>query len=216
MRKFVLLTAILFFFLYSKAQIGFRIYKEAAYYPISGPIVKGKISMIPDQDYFMFKADSNGEKQQIYLSDVKSVIFKKDTLISLYYFDGKENKFYLGKLVMDGKTKLYSKTDPRVNTYPEQEFNRNYNAQAPQSNNNSPFVMSNTAHYSVITGYYFGTDTPQETIKLDKTNFKEQMSNVLAEYPDMVEQIQNEKLNMKHFDAILKEYYSRKGITPGK
>jgi len=196
----------------SFAQILGRKYSQGTYYTIDGQKREGLIaydfsppsifSSSPDNKLF-FKADSNAKREKIKASTMKSfIVTNKDTArVDSFVIVKKLERsrikydFDFIQVIFDrGPIKLY-----------------NYRLQRQTGAGINGFGLA-VIYYD---NYYFFGENADDAVEMKRKNFKDVMSKMLADDPEIVNLIQNEKYSIGDMHEMLKAYYSHR-LTAAK
>jgi hypothetical protein len=207
MRKILLLLCIINITISANAQftIGKK-WKEGLYYDLNGVKHSGFISWKAPQtsflkakgDHIYYKPEKKADKIEIISDKLQSFVFGKDSFIvsknKLF-----EKKPFLKVILNNTTTKLYSSLVTNSSS-PSMTM-------TPSGN----MAMSGAGFQYTGTEYYFGSD-PDNVTELDKKNFIEAMSNIMADKPETVERIKNKKLGYNNMSDLF--YFYEYGIMP--
>lgn len=213
MKKFLLLLCILSITISAKAQLFGKNWKEGSYYDLQGTKHAGLISWTPPQlsflkgkgDNIYYKKDKKSDDIKIKSVDLMAFNMKVDEETIDSFIVSKNEKFedapFLN-VVIAHDVKLYSWI-----TAPPQAPGMGVGGMVMG-------VGRVTMGVGVSAGktiYFFGSD-PENVTKLDKKNFIETMSKIMADKPETVARIKNKKLRYGDMDDLL--YFYRFGLMP--
>jgi hypothetical protein len=211
MRKILLLLCILSITISAKAQLFGKSWKEGSYYGTDGKKYTGFISweiaspsiFKSKGDYIFFKPDKKADDLKINSIDLRAFTMRVDEE-TIDSFTVSKNiifeKASFLKVLIANDIKLYS----WVTTYKAPP------TMTMSANGWMPDV-STLGRYNTKISYFFGSD-PENVTKLDKKNFIEAMSKIMANKPDAVARIKNKKLRYSNMDDLL--YFYKYDIMP--
>jgi len=201
MRKILLLLCIISITFSAKAQLFGKHWDKGSYYDTAGHKHIGLISWVAPQTSFLtgtgdeiyFKTDKTAEELKIKSDSLNSFLVETDT--ATYSYVVSKNKILEKKpilqILFDNTPKLYASLTTR---------------KASGSMGSVGFGVS-----YLHSEYYFGDDHNSIT-KLDKKNFIEVMSKIMADKPETVERIKSKRLRIGDMDALL--YFYKYGLMP--
>jgi hypothetical protein len=209
MRQILLLICIFSITVTARAQFGASKYKSGYYYSSSGQKLSGLISFNPAFDRLYYKENEEAKYQKIKINDISALIITDKEIpdsLSVMTEDGKGNKKYFAKLVINSPaTKIYYKfvsintggAGPTMTT-----------GVAP---NSSGVGVHNTYTWSTRAGYSGTISIPMyeengTTYEITRSNFKEILTKVLVNKPDLIQQINDKTLKLKDMNKIISIY----------
>jgi hypothetical protein len=190
MRKILLLLCILSITIGTKAQYK-KSWPQGYYYDTVGVKHVGLISWEAPQksvfagkgDYLHFKANKNGEKIKLKQTDLKSFVIQNDSMLNDSFIVSKNilfTKTPFLQVLLNGKIKLFKLT--RIfNTF--------------GVNGGSSFIED----------YYYGEDDAHLTA-IDKKNFIDVMSDLLASKAYVVKRIKDKTFKLDKIEGLLYFY----------
>ena len=222
MRKILLLLCILSITIGAKAQLFGKSWKEGAYYDSDGVKHAGlvlwtppqlSLSFVKDQgDNIHFKKDKKGEDVEIKSSDLISFIMKIDDETIDSFIVSKNKMFTKApflKVEIANDIKLYSWMTKRQ-SYAVVMANPSWTPMARAGE----MAMIRTEVPSLFDGkttYFFGSD-PKNVTELDKKNFVETMSKIMANKPEAIARIKSKKLRYGDMEDLL--YFYKYDVMP--
>jgi hypothetical protein len=206
MRTILLVLCILSVTFSAKAQLFGGDWSEGSYYDLSGKKVSGLISWTPPQksflsnagDYINYKANKEAKKIKVPSTQLQGFIIEQDSFVVSHYKDLTKAPFL--EVLLNSPVKLYVSSI---------------------SVSSAPVMMGGGAIGAMMApgirggskNYYYGTGT-EDITKLDKKQFIEVMSKLMASKPEVVAKIQNKTFKYSKI-ADLVVYY-KTGIIPVK
>lgn len=211
MRKVVLLLIIIVSTLAAKAQPQ-RKWFEGTLYHTSGEIFDGLISWAPphkgeyeDGDRILYCADEKSEVFPIPYYKIKSFVMGADSFVVSRNVLFKNSPFMI--VSVDNATKLFT-----VKTA-KNGFPLIINTGGFTGNVGMGVGVGTTVGGGTRTTYYYGT-TQDNVTKLEKKEFIDVMSNVMADKPEVVAKIKDKTFRYGDMEDLLTYY--RTGQMPKK
>jgi hypothetical protein len=208
MRKILLLLCILSITITAKAQFFSRNWTEGAYYDSVGIKHGGLIAWeaptsaiyLGRLDYIRFKPKKDADGAKIYARGFKSFVMGEDSFVVSKSALLAKNPFLKVLVSNNDTTKLYAYLVAK---------------QIPVGGIAGSFGMLTAGlgfslKYFSST-YYYGTN-PDNLTKLDKKQFIEVMTRIMADKPEAVTRIKNKKLRYGDMDDLL--YFYRYDVMP--
>jgi hypothetical protein len=206
MRKILLLLCILSITLVAKAQFPSLINKsissyrwaEGVYYDSLGTKHSGfitwEIPLIGNKlDYIGFKPAKKADNVKIYSTALRSFVIGEDSIVTSNNVLFKKSPFLRVLINNSDTTKLYE-----------------YLVAHRGGSGTMGAGISASINYTTST-YYYGTN-PDNPTKLDKKNFIETMSHIMADKPEAVARIKNKKLRYGDMNYLL--YFYKYDVMP--
>jgi hypothetical protein len=206
----------------AKAQMFGGKFEAGYYYDINGQKVEGLINEntsgkgpIPYEGYIIFKEAEKAPKQNLSASMIHGYVIGRDSFIVAHSpRNGAWSKYELDfvRVVVNAPTKLYtingsdhsgggSGSRPSVSTGFGVGGGIGSGVGLGLSLGSGLFGGGGSSHNA----YYYGTET-NNMAEVNKQNFIDVMSEVLADEPDVVEKIKNRKYKIGDMDALIKYY----------
>jgi len=212
MRKILLLLCILSITISAKAQFFGKNWKEGSYYGTDGNKHIGLIAwevaspsiFKKKGDHIFYKTDKKADNVKISSTDLTAFTMRYDEETIDSFIVSKnimlENNPFL-RVVIANNIKLYSwlTTTTMAPTMTMGTYGWKLD------------LITKGSRYSVKTTYFFGSD-PENVTKLDKKNFIEIMSKIMADKPEAVARIKNKKLRYGDMEDLL--YFYRYDMMP--
>jgi hypothetical protein len=211
MRTILLVLCILSVTFSAKAQLFGRDWSEGSYYDLSGKKITGLISWsVPSKSIFsgpgdniFFKPNKEGKKVKIPSTQLTAFVMENDSFVISHHQDLAKAPFLA--VMLNSAVKLYLSSTAR--------------ASAPMMVGN-PAMMGTAMMYTAgfaFSGnknvYYYGSDADALT-KLEKKQFIEVMSKIMADKPEVVAKIQDKTFKYSKIEKLL-DYY-KTGKLSGK
>ncbi|GGH04554.1 hypothetical protein [Mucilaginibacter phyllosphaerae] len=203
MRKILLLLCILSITLTAKAQLFSKNWIEGCYYDTAGVKHQGLIAWDPPSannlfkgkgDNIFYKNGKKGEKIKLKNSEIRSFLLKNDNTM-LDSFVVTKNKDFQKKpflmVLFNNDTKIYVSY---VN-----------NSSPNMAPNAAGLMMFSPGYSGNIIKYYYGTNPDSLTV-LNKKNFVEIMSCLLAGKPNVVAKIKDKTFKISKLEELLYFY----------
>jgi len=222
MRKILLLLCILSITICAKAQLFGKSWKEGAYYDFTGVKHLGLVSWTPPQlsltkgkgDKIYFKKDKKSNDAEIKSADLASFTMKINDETIDSFIVSKNEKFEKApflKVEIANGLKLYS--------WITEQHSSRMTMGGPggiTTPDGIPLlsVDRTTTGANLFGGkttYFFGND-PENVTELNRKNFVETMSQIMANKPEAVARIKNKKLRYGDMDDLL--YFYRYDMMP--
>jgi hypothetical protein len=211
MRKSLLLILIIVSSFAAKAQPQ-RKWLEGTVYHTSGEIFDGLISWAPphkgeyeDGDQILYTANEHSEVFPIPYYKIKSFVMGADSFVVSRNVLFKNSPFMI--VSVDNPTKLFA-----VKTA-KNGFPLIINTGGFTGNVGMGVGVGTTVGGGTRTNYYYGL-TQDNVTKLDKKNFIDVMSNIMADKPEVVAKIKDKTFRYGDMEDLLKYYYT--GEMPKK
>jgi hypothetical protein len=208
MRKILLLLCILSITISAKAQFFSRNWTEGIYYDSVGVKHTGLIAWEAPKssifsgklDYIRFKPKKNVDGAKIYSKDFKSFVMGEDSFVVSKNILLEKNPFLKVLVNNADTTRLYAyliAKEVKVGGI------------AGSVGMFTTGLGLSLKYFSST--YYFGSN-PNNLTKLDKKNFIETMSKIMADKPEAVARIKNKKLRYGDMEDLL--YFYRYDVMP--
>ncbi|MBB5394890.1 hypothetical protein [Mucilaginibacter sp. AK015] len=204
MRKITLILFILAGWLTANGQGPQRKWFEGTVYHTSGEIFDGLISWQPphkgeyaDGDQILYTANEHSEVFPIPYYKIKSFVMGADSFVVSHNVLFKNNPFMIVSL--DNPTKLFTLKTAK-NGFP-----LILNTGGGGGNFGVGVGIATTVGGGTRTTYYYGTNK-DNVAKLEKKQFIEVMSNIMADKPDVVAKIKDKTFRYGDMEDLLTYY----------
>jgi hypothetical protein len=181
-------------------------------YHTSGEIFDGLISWTPprkgeyeDGDQVLYRADEKSEVFPIPYYKINSFVMGEDSIVVSHNVLFKNSPFMT--VVLDNPTKLYT------NKVMKNGFPLMINTGGFTGNVGMGVGVGTSVGGGVKTTYYYGI-SPDKVTKLEKKQFIEVMSTILADKPDVVAKIKDKTFRYGDMDDLINYY--KTGQMPKK
>ncbi|MDB5128440.1 hypothetical protein [Mucilaginibacter sp.] len=181
-------------------------------YHTSGEIFDGLISWTPprkgeyeDGDQVLYRADEKSEVFPIPYYKINSFVMGNDSIVVSHNVLFKNSPFMT--VVLDNPTKLYT------NKVMKNGFPLMINTGGFTGNVGMGVGVGTSVGGGVKTTYYYGI-SPDKVTKLEKKQFIEVMSTILADKPDVVAKIKDKTFRYGDMDDLINYY--KTGQMPKK
>ncbi|MCQ6959418.1 hypothetical protein [Mucilaginibacter aquariorum] len=212
MRKILFIIFILAGTLTTNAQGPQRKWYAGTLYHTSGEIFDGLISWTPprkgeyeDGDQVLYRADEKSEVFPIPYYKINSFVMGNDSIVVSHNVLFKNSPFMT--VVLDNPTKLYT------NKIMKNGFPLMINTGGFTGNVGMGVGVGTSVGGGVKTTYYYGI-SPDKVTKLEKKQFIEVMSTILADKPDVVAKIKDKTFRYGDMDDLINYY--KTGQMPKK
>jgi hypothetical protein len=212
MRKILFIIFILAGTLTANAQGPNRKWYAGTLYHTSGEIFDGLISWTPprkgeyeDGDQVLYRADERSEVFPIPYYKINSFVMGSDSIVVSHNVLFKNSPFMT--VVLDNPTKLYT------NKVMKNGFPLMINTGGFTGNVGMGVGVGTSVGGGVKTTYYYGL-SPDKVTKLEKKQFIEVMSILLADKPDVVAKIKDKTFRYGDMDDLINYY--KTGQMPKK
>jgi len=212
MHKITLIFFLLAGSLFANAQGPNRKWYAGTLYHTSGEIFDGLISWTPprkgeyeDGDQVLYRADEKSEVFPIPYYKINSFVMGNDSIVVSHSVLFKNSPFMT--VVLDNPTKLYT-NKIRKNGFPLM-----INTGGFTGNVGMGVGVGTSVGGGVKTTYYYGI-SPDKVTKLEKKQFIEVMSTILADKPDVVAKIKDKTFRYGDMDDLINYY--KTGQMPKK
>ena len=212
MKRAVLLFLYLIIGSTTYAQTPNRKWYAGTLYHTSGEIFDGLISWTPprkgeyeDGDQVLYRADEKSEVFPIPYYKINSFVMGNDSIVVSHNVLFKNSPFMT--VVLDNPTKLYT-NKIRKNGFPLM-----INTGGFTGNVGMGVGVGTSVGGGVKTTYYYGI-SPDKVTKLEKKQFIEVMSTILADKPDVVAKIKDKTFRYGDMDDLINYY--KTGQMPKK
>ncbi|PAW94292.1 hypothetical protein CKK33_12655 [Mucilaginibacter sp. MD40] len=207
-RKITLLLCIICITFFAKAQAPAQQWDEGTVYHTTGEVFSGLVSwappikgQYPDGDQILFKNTGSPDIFPIPYFKIKAFTMGRDSFVVSTNINLKNNPILLVEV------------DGPVNLYAAKIFKQGFPLLIGSGGGGGHFgvgmEVGTAIGRGVKTSYYFGK-TPNTVSKLDKKNFIEAMSTILADKPEVVAKIKDKTFRYGDMDDLLKYYYTGK------
>lgn len=208
MRKILFVLFILICSFTANAQAPAQQWDEGTVYHTTGEVFSGLVSwappmkgQYPDGDQIFFKNSGSPDIFPIPYFKIKAFTMGRDSFVVSTNINLKNNPILL--VEVDGPVCLYAAKIFK------QGFPLLIGSGGGGGNFGMGLEVGTAIGRGVKTSYYFGK-TPNTTTKLDKKNFVETMSTILADKPEVVAKVKDKTFRYGDMDALLKYYYTGK------
>jgi hypothetical protein len=212
MRKILFIIFILAGTFTANAQAPNRKWYAGTLYHTSGEVFDGLISWTPprkgeyeDGDQVLYRADEKSEVFPIPYYKINSFVMGDDSIVVSHNVLFKNSPFMT--VVLDNTTKLYT-NKVRKNGFPLM-----INTGGFAGNVGMGVGVGTSVGGGVKTTYYYGI-SPDKVTKLEKKQFIEVMSIILADKPDVVAKIKDKTFRYGDMDDLINYY--KTGQMPKK
>lgn len=208
MRKLFLLFVLVTTATISRAQLSNIQFDEGTVYHTTGEIFHGSVSwsppskgQYPDGDQILFKNQGSPDIFPIPYFKIKTFTMGPDSFVVSTNINLKNSPILL--VEVNGPVCLYAAKIFK------QGFPLLIGSGGGGGNIGVGLEVGTAIGRGVRTSYYFGKNANNVT-KLDKKNFIENMSLILADKPEVVAKIKDKTFRYGDMDALLKYYYTGK------
>jgi len=228
MKTLFLSVFTLLFALNASAQMFGGGFEQGYYYDINGQKVEGLINKntsgkgpVPNEGYIVFKENDKAEKQKLSASMIHGFVVGPDSFVVAHApRNGAWSKYELDFLwvSVDASTKLYTiygsdrgrggrggGGGPRVSTGLGIGGGFGGGLGMGISLGSGLFGGGGGGGGSAHNTYYYGADV-NNIAEVTKQNFVDIMTDVLADEPEVVQQIKDKKYKFGDMDALIKHY----------
>jgi hypothetical protein len=212
MRKILFIIFILAGTFTANAQGPNRKWYTGTLYHTSGEVFDGLISWTPprkgeyeDGDQVLYRADEKSEVFPIPYYKINSFVMGNDSIVVSHNVLFKNSPFMT--VVLDNPTKLYT------NKVMKNGFPLMINTGGFTGNVGMGVGVGTSVGGGVKTTYYYGI-SPDKVTKLEKKQFIEVMSTILADKPDVVAKIKDKTFRYGDMDDLINYY--KTGQMPKK
>ena len=208
MRYVSFLLVLLFFASSGMAQIIGGSFKKGYYYDLDGQKIEGFINQKPSvvgraskaEKAILFKSTKDAEKQLVYASDIQSYVVAADSFAVITPPAVLRSRYQLdfARVLFDEDEKVFlieEKASPAFGI-------------GAGTGGVMPSVSISNAKTRI---YMYGT-TGDSLGLLDRRNFKEVLSSILKDYPDLLNKLNNKKTGFEDIESLSEEYMSKKGL----
>ncbi|WP_454802262.1 hypothetical protein [Mucilaginibacter phyllosphaerae] len=206
MRKILFILCLLTASFTSNAQNGNRKWFEGRVYHSSGEVFDGLVSWAPprkgeyeDGDQVLYRANEQSEVFPIPYYKINSFIMGDDSIVVSHNVQFKNSPFMT--VLLDNPTKLYT------NKVTKNGFPLIINTGGFTGNVGMGVGVGTSVGGGVKTTYYYGAN-PDKVTKLEKKQFIEVMSTMMADKPDVVVKIKDKTFRYGDMQDLLTFYFT--------
>ncbi|WP_179414704.1 hypothetical protein HDF19_19010 [Mucilaginibacter sp. E4BP6] len=217
-RKLICLSIICLLFVVGKLQA--QTWQPGSYYDVKNNKFNGLVSMkmsgahpVPDEAFIEYKPNDKASPVKISASELSSFVMGRDSfIVAVAPRTGPWSKYELDfvKVVVDADPKLYmfkgkvsgGGVQPDVGIGVGGGFGTGGGGFGMGLGGGISIPLGR----STVTGYYYGANTAVMK-QLTPVNFIDVMSEILGDEPEIVDQLHQNKYNLRNIDKLINNYY---------
>jgi hypothetical protein len=217
-RKLICLSIICLLFVVGKLQA--QTWQPGSYYDVKNNKFNGLVSIkmsgahpVPDEAFIEYKPNDKANPVKISASELSSFVMGRDSfIVAVAPRTGPWSKYELDfvKVVVDADPKLYmfkgkvsgGGVQPDVGIGVGGGFGTGGGGFGMGLGGGISIPLGG----STVTGYYYGANTAVMK-QLTPVNFIDVMSEILGDEPEIVDQLHQNKYNLRNIDKLINNYY---------
>ncbi|MDB5007634.1 MAG: hypothetical protein JWP45_2027 [Mucilaginibacter sp.] len=174
---------------------------------------------VKNEDFIQFKENPKANPIELSAGDLRSIVIGKDSFVVAHVMENRaKEKNGLGfvRVVLDEDVKLYAAKDERAGGRGGISFGPEVGAGIGFGGGGGGFgwglgggisipLGGHGSRNSFTGGYYFGAD-PAEMKPLTNENFQDVMTDIMGDYPEVVNKIAEKVYNLDNIDQLIAYY----------